>query len=115
AGLWADVEFVSCPDCGLKLMEDWVVLARGGATRSLKRSGGIVSPAPRELQLLAAECNLMRWRTTRGLVDETRWNQFVQYVRRSVEHFGLTSTRHAWPDEKNRVAARRLQYTRLDY
>ena len=22
AGLWADVEFVSCPDCGLKLMED---------------------------------------------------------------------------------------------
>ena len=39
AGVWSQLDIVSCPDCGFRRMEDWVVLAHGNAakTRSLKR------------------------------------------------------------------------------
>ena len=65
--------------------------------------------------LLAAECNLMRWRTAKGMVDEKRWDEFVQYVRRGMEKVGIRSSKGAWPDMKWFQAARELDYHRLDY
>eukprot|EP00434_Breviolum_minutum_P010646 symbB.v1.2.009391.t1/scaffold531.1/size191016/3 len=119
AGIWSELDFVSCPDCGFRRMEDWVVLARGNAatTRSLKKKEmpKIFPQAPREVLLLAAECNLMRWRTAKGMVDEKRWDEFVQYVRRGMEKVGIRSSKEAWPDMKSFQAARELEYHRLDY
>ena len=70
---------------------------------------------PRDLVLLAAECNLMRWRTAKGMVDEKLWDEFVQYVRRGMERAGISNTRENWPDQKWFDAARKLEYQRLDY
>lgn len=75
----------------------------------------IFPQAPREVLLLAAECNLMRWRTAKGMVDEKRWDEFVQYVRRGMEKVGIRSNKEAWPDMKWFQAARELEYHRLDY
>lgn len=75
----------------------------------------IFPQAPREVLLLAAECNLMRWRTAKGMVDEKRWDEFVQYVRRGMEKVGIRSSKEAWPDMKWFQAARELEYHRLDY
>lgn len=72
-------------------------------------------PAPREVLLLAAECNLMRWRTAKGMVDEKRWDEFVQHVRRGMEKVGIKSTKEAWPQMKWLREARQLEYQRLDY
>lgn len=105
---------VSAPDCGCPLMEEYVVLATLAAP-------GDARPwepreAPYDLALLAVECNLMRWRTSRGLVDEKRWNGFVQYVRRSLTKIaGLAATCDAWVDPQARDRARQLQYQRMDY
>lgn len=119
AGVWSQLDIVSCPDCGFRRMEDWVVLAHGNAakTRSLKRreSPQTFPPAPREVLLLAAECNLMRWRTAKGMVDEKRWDEFVQHVRRGMEKVGIKSTKEAWPQMKWLREARQLEYQRLDY
>jgi hypothetical protein len=65
--------------------------------------------------LLAAECNLMRWRTAKGMVDEKRWDEFVQHVRRGMEKVGIKSTKEAWPQMKWLREARQLEYQRLDY
>ncbi|CAE8647412.1 unnamed protein product [Polarella glacialis] len=109
-----EFEVVSSPDCGCKQMEDWVVLARFRADNG-SQDWSPPEP-PREISLLAAECNLMRWRTPKGLVDETRWNAFVQHVRRTMQHFaGVTSDRDAWPDPAIRDKVRNLSYQRLDY
>ncbi|CAK8986419.1 unnamed protein product [Durusdinium trenchii] len=116
--VWSALEIVSCPDCGFNRMEDWVVLARGAAkTRSLKRREpkNLRTAPPRDLVLLAAECNLMRWRTAKGMVDEKLWDEFVQYVRRGMERAGISNTRENWPDQKWFDAARKLEYQRLDY
>ncbi|CAE7038449.1 Comt [Symbiodinium natans] len=117
ADVFSELDIVSSPDCGFKEMEDWTVLARAtrAKTRSLKRRVSTSRP-PRELVLLAAECNLMRWRTAQGMVDEARWNEFVQYVREGMEKFaGITSTRDYWPQPQRRDAARKHTYERLDY
>lgn len=104
-------EFISTPDCGCPMMEDWVVVAE------LRAAGPWQPPeAPQALRLLAAECNLMRWRTAQGLVDEASWNAFVQHVRRNVERItGIRSTRDAWPDLKVLAQARRLLHKPLDF
>eukprot|EP00439_Symbiodinium_sp_Y106_P062850 s3060_g9.t1 len=119
AGIFSELDIVSSPDCGFKEMEDWTVLAKATTTRtrSLKRRQAVTtSKAPRELTLLAAECNLMRWRTAQGMVDEARWNEFVQYVRDGMQKFaGITSTRDYWPEQRWRDAARKYTYKRLDY
>lgn len=114
----APLELVSAPDCGCPMMEDWVAVAQLRAcTREVDGSKQWDPPEPpAELQLLAAECNLMRWRTTHGLVDEQRWNGFVQHVRSNTERLvGVVSTRQAWPDARAFQRARRLQYSRLDF
>lgn len=113
--LSAPLELVSSPDCGCPLMEEWVVVAELVAFHG---PGAVWEPdeAPKELRLLAAECNLMRWRTVQGLVNEDRWNAFVQHVRRSVERLvGVRSTRDVWLDPKTLAKARRLEYRRLDF
>ena len=121
AGVFSEVEIVSSPDCGFKEMEDWTVLVKAATTRtrSLKRRQAVATSSlaiPRELVLLAAECNLMRWRTAQGMVDEARWNEFVQYVRQGMEKFaGITSTRDYWPEQRWRDAARKHVYKRLDF
>ena len=57
----------------------------------------------------------MRWRTTKGLVDEACWNGFVQHVRRQLENEGMSCTREAWPDLEILREARALKYERMDY
>ncbi|CAE8585895.1 unnamed protein product, partial [Polarella glacialis] len=52
-----EFEVVSSPDCGCKQMEDWVVLARFRADNG-SQDWSPPEP-PREISLLAAECNLM--------------------------------------------------------
>lgn len=106
------LDVVSAPDCGCPNMEEWVVLAE---MRACEKDWEPRLP-PKGLLNLAAECNLMRWRTAQGLVDETRWNQFVQHVRRGIEqHAGVESTREAWPDQAVLERARALEYKPLDY
>eukprot|EP00811_Abedinium_folium_P006780 NODE_16251_length_1004_cov_6.198404.p1 GENE.NODE_16251_length_1004_cov_6.198404~~NODE_16251_length_1004_cov_6.198404.p1 ORF type:complete len:226 (-),score=71.94 NODE_16251_length_1004_cov_6.198404:242-919(-) len=107
------LEIVSAPDCGLPYMEEWVVVAR---LHSDRLPPWEPTEPPRELLLLAAECNLMRWRTAQNLVDERRWNAFVQYVRRGMERWtGVTCTREMWPNPAALAHARKLEYVRLDY
>ncbi|CAK0878054.1 unnamed protein product [Prorocentrum cordatum] len=107
------VEVVSSPDCGCRMMEDWVVTAQ---IHGQPQDSWEPPEPPFQLALLAAECNLMRWRTAQGLVDERRWNGFVQHVRRGVEqHAGLASARDVWPDASVRDRARRLRFERMDY
>mmetsp|Transcript_68172 Transcript_68172/g.199468 ORF Transcript_68172/g.199468 Transcript_68172/m.199468 type:complete len:395 (-) Transcript_68172:16-1200(-) len=118
------LEVVSSPDCGCPMMEDWVVLAEfhvpevdgAGADVGGAATGWAPPDPPYELALLAAECNLMRWRTAKGLVNEQRWNGFVQYVRQGMARIaGITSDRDVWPDQAIRDKARSLPYKRLDY
>lgn len=109
------LEIISAPDCGCPNMEEWVVLAELRAFDTTDDAWEPRAP-PKELLNLAAECNLMRWRTAQGLVDETRWNQFVQHVRRGLEkHASVECTREAWPDAAVLERARKLQYEPLDY
>jgi len=108
-----ELDVVSAPDCGCPRMEEWVVLAR---LRALEDTEWEPPDPPSEVAFLAAECNLMRWRTAKGLVDEQRWNGFVQHVRRTMEQVAnIRSTRDAWPDAVVRDEARGLEYKRLDY
>lgn len=110
------LDLVSAPDCGLPLMEDWVAVARY-SEGCIKKAGGWTSPkpAPESLQCLARLCNLMRWRTAQGLVDEKRWNCFVQYVRTVLEDAGLRSSRHVWDNVAHHREARQLRYAPMDY
>jgi len=103
------LDVVSAPDCGCPMMEDWVVVAE------LRSTPLELADPPRELVLLAVECNLMRWRTAQGLVDERRWNEFVQHVRRTLELEGIQSTRDVWPDASVRARAQRLTHDRMDF
>lgn len=108
------MDIVSSPDCGCPRMEDWVVLAESRVGAS--ETPWLPPEPPSGLRALAAECNLMRWRTAQGLVDEQRWEAFVQYVRRGIEQFvGVESTRSVWPSPAIFTASRKLEYTRLDY
>lgn len=103
------LDVVSAPDCGCPMMEDWVVVAE------LRSTPLELADPPRELVLLAVECNLMRWRTAQGLVNERRWNEFVQHVRRTLELEGIQSTRDVWPDASVRARAQRLTHDRMDF
>lgn len=108
------LEIVSSPDCGCPRMEDWVAIASLKSTSRGER--WVPSEPPEELRVLAAECNLMRLRTAQGLVDEQRWNAFVQHVRRSTERItGAFSSRGVWPNESVRTEARNLHYNRTDF
>lgn len=104
------LELVSSPDCGCPLMEDWVAVA----SYHCEIGEEDPAPAPEALARLARLCNLMRWRTAQGLVDEKRWNCFVQHVRTGMEGAGLMSTRHVWsPVQLSK--ARQFRYIPLDY
>jgi len=105
------LELVSSPDCGQPMMEDWVAVARYSAD---PRGWEAPEPAPEALQQLARLCNLMRWRTAQGLVDDKKWNCFVQHVRAGMEAAGLTCTRHVW-EARRLQEARGFRYVPLDY
>jgi len=111
-----ELEVVSAPDCGCPLMEDWVVLARMHVAANEVDDVWEPPSPPHELTLLAVECNLMRWRTAKGLVNEKCWNGFVQHVRRETQRLAaVSSSRDAWPDLKVRDRAQAQNYERMDY